>query len=81
MDPVQQLMQLMGYPVIGASSGQAVQIAQGVQSGQISKEEATQLLQDLQAQERINHGASQLQEHLVFDQAMSGLIMLVSAMA
>jgi hypothetical protein len=81
MDPIQQLIQLAGYPVVGASCAQAVQIAQAVQAGQISKDEATALLQDLKEQELIRQGANLLQEHIVFDQAMTGLITIVSSMA
>jgi polyhydroxyalkanoate synthesis regulator phasin len=81
MDPIQQLMSLAGYPQVGGRSQQAVQIAQAIQAGQISKEEATELLGDLKTQNDIESQAIALQEHVAFDQALSGLLTIVSGMA
>lgn len=81
MDPVQQLMSLMGYPVVGGRSQQAVQIAQAIQAGQLSKQEAAELLNDLKTQNDIEAQANTLQEHVAFDQALTGLITVVSGMA
>ena len=81
MDPIQQLTQLMGYPVVSGRSQQAVQIAQAIQAGQLSKQEAAELLEDLKTQNQIEGQANTLQEHLAFDQAITGLIMIVGATA
>jgi polyhydroxyalkanoate synthesis regulator phasin len=81
MDPIQQLMSLAGYPTVGSRSQQAVQIAQAIQEGQISKQEAAELLEDLKTQNQIEAQANTLQEHVAFDQALSGLITIVSGMA
>lgn len=81
MDPLQQLSQLAGYPAVADASNQALQIAQAVQNRQLSPQEAQQLLEDLKTQNQIAAQANQLQEHLAFNDAMSGLIVLVSNFA
>ena len=81
MDPIQQLTQFMGYPAVSGRSQQAVQIAQAIQAGQLSKQEAAELLEDLKTQNQIEGQANTLQEHLAFDQAITGLIMIVGATA
>jgi polyhydroxyalkanoate synthesis regulator phasin len=78
VDPLQTLSQLAGYPAVADASNQALQIAQAVQQGQLNKQEAAQLLEDLKTQNQIAAGANALQEHLAFNDAMSGLILIIS---
>lgn len=72
MNPLQQLLELIGYPVVGASAKIAAKIGQEAQANILEKSEAIKQLQELKDAEAAH--ATQLPEHIKFLDAVSELI-------